>query len=255
MKLIKKTKLYFFVIFFLFFSFQGVSADSFSEIATQLKVDDNQAQPGDIISEKNGKLVRSSSAYDEDIFGVIASNPIIVIGRDISGSLPVTTLGVALVKVDADYEEIKKGDYITSSNTAGVGRKALYPGFVIGRAMEDFSSGIGMIEVLVNPREVVVQEEEPWEKVSFWELIGRILRAIEKDIPQVLRYLLASLFVAGSFIFGLKSFSRTLKDGITGISRNPLAKGSIRFAMILNLIGILILTMAGLALALFIIIL
>jgi len=37
------------------------------------------------------------------------------------------------------------------------------------------------------------------------------------------------------------------------MGRNPLAKESIRMAMILNLIGILILTMAGLGLALFVI--
>jgi len=41
---------------------------------------------------------------------------------------------------------------------------------------------------------------------------------------------------------------------VTGISRNPLAKKSIQSAMILNLIGILILTLAGLALAVFVII-
>jgi hypothetical protein len=46
---------------------------------------------------------------------------------------------------------------------------------------------------------------------------------------------------------------RTLREGVIGISRNPLAKRSIQTAMVLNLIGISILTLAGIGLALFVI--
>lgn len=229
--------------------------DLLFETATQFRVSDRGATAGDIISQKNNELVRSRSPYDEDIFGVVATNPLMVIGQEIPDSLPIVTFGIALVRVDGHYEEIKKGDYITSSNGAGIGRKAIHPGFVVGRAMQDFNGREGMIEVLVDPRNVVPEEEEPWENITFWEAIGRIIRAMERDIPQILRYLLAALFAGGSFVFGLKMFSRTLKDGIKGISRNPLATGSIRFAMILNLIGILALTLSGLGLALFTILL
>ncbi len=235
---------------------KDIFADFFSEIATQFKVDDARVEPGDIISKKDGKLIRSSSPYDEDVFGVVATNPVAVVGREEAGSVPIVTSGVALVKVDSRQEEIKKGDFITSSNSAGVGQKAFYSGFVVGRALEDFDGGEGVIEVFVDPHEKdVIEDDVSWEEITFWEAIGRIIRAVERDIPQVLRYLLATILVAVSFAFGLYSFSRTLKDGIKGISRNPLAKGSIRFAMTLNLIGILVVTVAGLALALFIIML
>lgn len=225
------------------------------DTAVQLEVADRNAAEGDIISEDGGELRRANSPYDNNIFGVVAFNPIVVVGRDSENSLPIVTSGVALVKVDGSREKVEKGDFITSSNKPGVGQKALYPGFVIGRAMEELDGEEGLIEVFVDPRETTIEDEEPWQEITFWEAVGRIIRTMERDAPQILRYLLAALFVTGSFVFGLYSFSRTLKEGIKGISRNPLAKGSIRFAMILNLIGILILTLSGIALALFVILL
>ncbi len=254
----KKLSFFFFCcIFFLTFGGSILAQEIvFSPgTAIQMEVDDRGAEEGDIISKEDGRLVRASTSYDENIFGVVAANPVMIIGRDSAESLPIITSGITLVRVDGDYEAIKKGDFITSSENAGVGRKALYPGFVIGRAMEDLESGEGFIEVFVDPRSVVIDEEEPWEEVTFWEAIGRIISAVERDVPQVLRYLLATVFVTASFIFGLYSFSRTLKEGVKGISRNPLAKGSIRFAMILNLIGILVISLSGIALALFVILL
>ncbi len=254
----RRTNIYIYIsLFFLVFSFSFPKesfSDFFSEIATQFNVDDARVEPGDIISKKDGKLIRASSPYDEDIFGIVATNPIAIVGREDAGSVPIVTSGVALVKVDSRQEEIKKGDFITSSSSAGVGQKAFYSGFVVGRALEDFNEEEGVIEVFVDPHEsAIIEDEVSWEEMTFWEAIGRIVKAVERDVPQVLRYLLATILVAVSFAFGLYSFSRTLKDGIKGISRNPLAKGSIRFAMTLNLIGILVVTITGLALALFII--
>ena len=57
----------------------------------------------------------------------------------------------------------------------------------------------------------------------------------------------------GSFIIGFFSFIKAQREGVAAIGRNPLAKESVKAAMILNLIGIFILTLAGLGLALFVI--
>jgi len=227
----------------------------FSQTATQFKIADQAAEPGDVIIKKEGELIRASRPYDTDIFGVVAINPIITVGQDIPGSLPIITYGIALVKVSGTYEKIEEGDYLTSSNVPGVARKAPYPGFVVGRAMESFEGEQGLIKVLVHPHEAVFEAEESWQEMTFWEAIGRIISALEKDVPNVLRYIFALLLASGSFIVGFRTFAISLKEGITGISRNPLAKGSIRFSMILNLIGIVIITFAGLAIALFVILL
>ena len=226
-----------------------------SQIATQFKVADREASFGDIVVKVEGEIVRSKKPYDENIFGAVATNPMIVIGRAATDSLPIVTSGIAPIKVNGAYEAIKEGDFITSSDAPGIGRKAPYSGFVIGRALEDFDGEIGIINVMVSPQEVVIDPDESWEEITFWSAIGRIIKAFERDVPQILRYALALFLVGGSFVFALRSFGRTLREGVVGISRNPLAKGSIRLAMTLNLIGILILTLAGIGLALFVILL
>ena len=57
----------------------------------------------------------------------------------------------------------------------------------------------------------------------------------------------------GAFVLGFVSFARSLRSGVEAVGRNPLAKSSIQLAMVLNLGGILTLTMAGIGLALFVI--
>ncbi len=227
----------------------------FSQTATQFEVSDENAMPGDVIVKKEGELLRSARPYDPDLFGVVAFNPVITIGKETPGSLPIVTFGVALVRVSANYEEIKEGDYITSSDKSGIARKAPYPGFVLGKALEGFDGEEGLINVLIHPHEAVFDIEDSWQEMTVWEAIGRIISALERDVPNVLRYIFALLLAGGSFIVGFRAFSRNLKEGITGISRNPLAKGSIRLAMILNLIGIVVITLAGLGIALFVILL
>ena len=232
-----------------------VSANFFSQSATHYMVEDEEAQSGDLIVNRDGQLVRADQRYDSDLFGVVAEDSVVIYGKDEEGSLPLVTSGPALVRVSNSYEEIEKGSYITSSEIEGVGQKAPYSGFVIGRAMEDLEEDEGLIEVMVNPQEVTIDADEDWSEITLWEAVGRIFTVIERDVPEVLRYLLAIILVVGSLTFGFKSFVSALREGVAGISRNPLAKGSIRFAMILNLIGITILTLAGLALALFVILL
>lgn len=255
----KRSNEKFLVIFFLcFFVFSEIFAqgiDFFSQAAIQLKVDDKKAGPGDVLVKKGGKLKRAEKAYDKDIFGVVATNPIITFGEKTPETLPIITYGITLVKVTGEGEPIKEGDYLTSSDKPGVAKKASFAGFVLGKALENFEGKEGLIKVFVYPHEVSFEQEKSWTKMSFWEAIGRIISALEKDVPNVLRYIFALTVAAGSFLLGFKAFVASLREGIKGISRNPLAKGSIRFSMILNLIGILILTLAGLAISLFVIML
>lgn len=251
-------KIFIFSIFFLLICFVFVFAQEeifFSQSAIQLKIDDKEAEPGDVLVKKEGKLKRAEKPYDKDIFGVVATKPIVTFGKEEPGTMPVVTYGIALVKVTAESEKIKEGDYLTSSHKKGVAQKASYPGFVLGKALENFEGKEGLIKVFVYPHEANFEPEKSWTKMSFWEAVGRIISALEKDVPNVLRYIFALTVAAGSFLLGFKAFVASLREGIKGISRNPLAKGSIRFSMILNLIGIVILTLAGLAISLFIIML
>ena len=220
-------------------------------IAKNLEVADPEAEVGDIISQTKEGLFRSNIPYDENIIGVVGETPVMVFGKPTPTTLPIVSFGEALTKVSNINGEIKKGDFITSSNKPGVGQKATQSGFVAGRAMEDFNQEEGLILVFVQPQWVTF----PSERLAFGRAIEEIVSGLKmpETIPEVLRYLFALLVGGGSFIIGFFSFIKALREGMTAIGRNPLAKGSIRVAMILNLIGILILTLAGLGLALFVI--
>ena len=232
----------------------GFGVEAASQTATRYPVV-GEPEQGDLLVKRDGELLRADSRYDNDLFGVVVDEAIIIFGENFEGSLPVVTSGPALVRVSNAYEKVEEGDYITSSEVPGQGQKAPYSGFVIGRAMESLEEEEGLIKVMINPQEVTIDADEDWSEITLWEAVGRIFTVIERDVPEVLRYLLAIILVTGSLTLGFKSFVGALREGVSGISRNPLAKGSIRFAMILNLIGISIITLAGLALALFVILL
>lgn len=228
----------------------SVSAQNFSQIASNFEVDDPEAEPGDIITKKGEKLIRANTPYDQDLFGVVAKSPLIVFHKPTPDTLPIVTFGETLVKVSNINGEIKKGDFITSSQKPGVGQKAVEPGFVIGKALQDLEKDEGLILVLIDIRFIGLSLTKP----GLGEIFSRVASRLKtpEDIPQLTRYLFAFLMGGGSFLVGFLVFVKSLREGLIGISRNPLAKKSIRAALILNLAGILILILAGVGLSLFI---
>ena len=242
------------LIFLGIFVFSGVIlAQEFPLIARNLEVADLEARTGDILSQAEEGLIRTGIPYDENIIGVVAEDPIIVFGKETTTTLKIISFGEALTRVTNINEEIKKGDFITSSDKPGVGQKATESGFVVGRAMQDFNQEEGLMLIFVQPQKIVFPSQP-----APGGIIAQILQflpelMIPETIPEVLRYIFALLVGGGSFMIGFFSFIKALKEGLAAIGRNPLAKRSIQTAMILNLIGIFILTLAGLALALFVI--
>lgn len=251
MKKTRKFKLFSLIFLGLFISIEIVLAQSLPSMARNLEIDDPEAKAGDIISQTKDGLFRSSIPYDENIIGAVGETPILVFGKPTTTTLPIIFSGQALVKVSNINGEIKRGDFITSSDKSGVGQKATQSGFVVGRALEDFNQEEGLITLVVNIQYVNI----PAGKFTFGGVVQEIISGLKmpENIPEILRYLFAILLGGGSFFIGFFSFVKALREGVTGISRNPLAKKSIQSAMILNLIGILILTLAGLALAVFVI--
>lgn len=234
-----------------FFILSGViSAQELPLIARNLAVTDSEAEIGDIVSQAEEGLIRSDIPYDENIIGVIGRTPIMVFGKEDFNTQSVVSFGETLTKVSNAAGEIKKGDFVTSSDRPGVGQKAKDSGFVVGKAMEDFNQEEGLMLVFVQPGKIILPSE-----VMPGGMLDRIFSGLEvpETIPEVLRYIFALLVGTVSFIIGFFSFIKALREGLTALGRNPLAKGSIRTAIIINLIGISILTLAGLALALFVI--
>ncbi|MCX6759691.1 MAG: hypothetical protein NT012_03980 [Candidatus Nealsonbacteria bacterium] len=228
-----------------------VSAQGLPQMAKNLEIDDPEAKIGDIISQTEEGLFRSNIPYDANIIGIVGETPILVFGRPTPTTLPIVFSGEILVKVSNISGEIKKGDFITSSNNPGIGQKATQSGIVLGRAMEDFNQGEGLITVFVDVQYTNIS----LEKFTLGGMVTKIMSGFGRpeNVPEVLRYLFALFLGGGSFFIGFFSFAKALREEVIAVSRNPLAKKSIISAMILNLAGILVLTLAGLGLALFVI--
>ena len=243
-------------LFFIFLSiliFEISFSQTIPSIAQNLEIKDAKTQPGEILCAKKDGIFRCKTPYDENIIGVLGEKPILVFGKKTTTTLPVISFGEALVKVSTKNGKIEKGDFITSSDKPGVGQKATQSGFVLGKALEDFDKEEGQITVFVNPQYINLSLFQ--KKPGVGGIIQEILSGLnlEKNFPEVLRYIFGIILAGMSFLFGFLFFVRALREGISGISRNPLAKESIQTAMILNLIGISILTLAGIGLALFVI--
>jgi len=247
----KKNKVVVFLLFLLFFFANFVFSQELSLIAKNLKVADKEAKPGDIISQTKEGLFRSKIPYDQNIIGVVGEKPILVFGKETENTLPIVTYGETLIRVSNKNGEIKKGDFITSSENPGVGQKATESGFIVGKALENFNQEEGLIKAQINIQfQYITPFVSPVTTVlgKIWEQMGK-----PENFPEVLRYIFAILIGGGSFFAGFYFFIKTLQRGIEAMGRNPLAKKSIQLTMIFNLSGVIILTLAGLGLALFVI--
>ena len=122
--------------------------------------DDDLVEPGDVAAlGAEGKLLPARTAYSKRVAGVMAGagsyRPGIIMDRQVSEGrrAPLALLGKVFCKVDATYGAIEIGDLLTSSENPGHAMKASDParafGAVIGKALEPFTEGTGLIRVLV----------------------------------------------------------------------------------------------------------
>ena len=104
--------------------------------------------PGDIVAIVNADSVKRATAADASlVIGVYSTSPGIVLSKaSLPNTAPIAINGRVPVKIATP---VKQGDYITVSDTPGVGISATEPSFVVGRALEDSASGTVM--VLINP--------------------------------------------------------------------------------------------------------
>lgn len=85
-------------------------------------------------------VVRSKSAYQRDVIGIVATRPGLVLGpTTASTTYPIALVGRVPVKVTTENGVIRAGDRITASPTPGHGMRATKAGRVLGTALEDLS--------------------------------------------------------------------------------------------------------------------
>ena len=259
---IRSVKLTIIIITFyvLVFSPSLINAQELSggQIATNVEVSDSEAAVGDLLSiTSDDTLVRASSAYDRNLFGVIAEDPAVVLNAETSTTKPVIYEGEVQVKVSTKNGNIEVGDFITSSTEAGVGQKSSQEGMVVGKALASFSSSTpGTIPILLN---IQYQNVGIEGRGNFDELWGKLVALTSEGLAEsdsfqlLLRYLFALILGLISFSFGFYFAAKSIRTGLVAIGRNPLAKDTIQASMFFNLFTVVLLSMSGVGLSLFVI--
>lgn len=123
-------------------------------------VDAAEIEPGTVVVfDQDGALHQSQQAYDKRVAGVISGagdyRPGLILGGQQTHNhrVPVALVGKVYCKVDAQYAPIEVGDLLTTSSTPGHAMKANDPlqafGTVIGKALQPFGAGQGLIPILI----------------------------------------------------------------------------------------------------------
>jgi len=114
-------------------------------------------EPADVlVIDLDGKLVRSTTAYQANVMGVFSTQPGFLggagEGSDLIGKVPLAIMGVVPVKASAENGAIQPGDMLVASDTPGYAMRAgenPSVGTILGKALEPLESGLGVIQILV----------------------------------------------------------------------------------------------------------
>lgn len=226
-------------------------------VAIAVSVDQEGVGDGDLICSSTEGYRKCDTVSDSSMFGVVTDNPAVKFEvNGIDNPKFILTSGKAMVKVSTKNGNIKEGNYVTSSELAGVGQLATQNGFVLGTALADYEAkdpeGIDKILVLISihPKVGLGSTKSNLYQVIRQGTSGAILEPLDS-----FRYLLAAIITIASFILGFLYFGRVARSGVEAIGRNPLASRVIQFNMILHIVMSIVIVLIGLALAYLILIL
>lgn len=228
------------------------------EVTSTYQVADTEAIEGDILSATDKGLVRSNIGFDNKVFGIITSRPLLVYRTEAPGQ-PVVRSGITEVNVTTLNGPIKFGDYITSSQIAGKGQKASESGYVVGIALSSFDNtnapqiqgprgqvASGKISIAV--RIEYAELTNPRFAGRLFGFLGTTLLENVSDPKQAgnaVRVIAAGVVLLLSFTFAFLVFARSIPKSIEAIGRNPLAKSTIQFSMVINVILLIVTGVIG----------
>lgn len=252
-----------FICFFLIFGlFPAVSA----QIGHGISSEGMDISFGSIISRDpaSGSFRLSRKVSSPDIFGVVVENPMMTVHPDDDTDISVLRTGEVQVNVIYQDEPIETGDYITTSEVPGYGRLAGEEHrYVVGIALEDLSADdfeplsdedleeeVMVAELLVDlqigAREM---EEEVPPSGGGDEALTPLGSQMEHYLAMIARYLAAALVAIGALYLSYRFFKANVKDGLSALGRNPLARQSIQKMMLLNMLLVVVISVGGLLLS------
>jgi F0F1-type ATP synthase membrane subunit c/vacuolar-type H+-ATPase subunit K len=229
-------------------------------VAYGVIIEDQPLQDGQLVSLVNGRYQLSRTEYDRDMIGVVDLSPDLLL--DFTGdsqSVPIVATGQVYVLVGNQQGDIEAGDWITSSQTPGIGMRADRDlGPVIGQALEAFPANAGqpgLVLVMLSRNQGIGGRDD--ETPSFMDVLNRMLIELlnlsqdtaEARIFDLIRYILAAIVIIISIVFAYMTFGKVARSGVEAVGRNPLAKTSILTGVLFNIsIGaVIILSGVGVA--------
>ncbi len=108
--------------------------------------------PGTVVSidESGGaKIKPSKKQYDQNLFGIVSTNPHTVLGQETDKTVRIAMNGRVPVRYNLENGFPNVGDWLTSSSEAGVAMKAIKAGAVIGQVIATSTPSLESGQVLV----------------------------------------------------------------------------------------------------------
>ncbi|KKW09541.1 MAG: hypothetical protein UY47_C0014G0004 [Parcubacteria group bacterium GW2011_GWB1_49_7] len=242
-----------FLLLFFLLSVTPVKAQSAGQgVAVAVSVV-GEVVDGDIVCNYTGEIKRCNTTYDGSIYGVSVDEPALALENlSLTDAKTVATSGKAYVRVSDTNGQVKKGDYVTSSDQEGIGQKASKSGYVVGTALEDADAGESLILVAIGAKQAFVNLET---RGNLLETIKEALLSPTLTPLASLRYILAAFMAVAAFVLGFWYFGRVAKSGIEALGRNPLASRLIQLGVVFNLFLTALIMGSGLLIAYLILVL
>lgn len=230
-------------------------------------ITDTEAISGDIMASSDQGLKRADISYSNRIFGILQKEPTIVFRSADQNEQPVVRAGIAVVNITNLNGEIKKGDFITSSPIAGKAQKGTQSGYTIGIALADFDGSSGD-SVEFDARQYRLGQIPVAIKIEYTELtnprsVNRFLDLFNLALFQnlqdsrrsieVVKYMAALIVFVVSVGLGFFLFAKTIPKSIEAIGRNPLARKSIQFSILMSILLTVVASLIGIGAAFLII--
>jgi F0F1-type ATP synthase membrane subunit c/vacuolar-type H+-ATPase subunit K len=220
-------------------------------VARLVLIDETDVKDGAVVTATEKGVKLSSAPYDSQVLGIVSRDAAIVFNSTgLESGVPVISYGQVYLLVSARDGEIKRGDLLTTSTLPGVAVKANKSGYVLGSAMEDFSSADsqqeGKIAVDLNLHYFNSKSPFPGSLTD----IFKIALITTKEGPSALfKYIVAAIVVIGSFVLAFMTFGRTAAKGVEALGRNPSASRVIHLGIVFNVTIVVAIVLAGLTVA------
>lgn len=227
-----------------------------SDIALSIPFIGNPAE-GTLVCVTQTGYEECQRPYDSSMYGVVSSNPAAVLGSsEATDSATVVTRGRSKVRVSATNGPIRAGDVVTSSTIQGVAQRATRNGYVLGRALEDYTPGNSEDQSLILiSLAITANTSFSDSRSNLLEMVRQALEAPTLTPLASLRYLLAFAIAILAFTLGFIYFGRVTKAGVEAVGRNPMASKTIGATIALHIILNIVILFVGLALSYLILVL